>query len=100
HTSCYRDWSSDVCSSDLRSQQLEFVGPPVTNYGYDPLPNDLALPRERTRANQYLEHKWENPDYPIRRQSYEYPPFVSPQTNRWRSEERRGREREKVPGVA
>jgi len=70
--------------TNVRSQQLEFVEPPATNYGYDPLPDDLALPRERTRANQYLEHKWEKPDDPIGRQGYEYPPFARPQTNRWR----------------
>jgi len=70
--------------TNVRSQQLEFVEPPATNYGYEPLPKDLALPRERTRANQYIEHKWENSDYPIRRQADEYPPFLRPQTNRWR----------------
>src|SRR5207245_8773282 len=32
HTSCYRDWSSDVCSSDLRSvSALRSIWPAVTS---------------------------------------------------------------------
>src|SRR5207245_4423358 len=26
HTRCYRDWSSDVCSSDLANQDLRYEG--------------------------------------------------------------------------
>jgi hypothetical protein len=70
--------------TNVRSQLLEFVEPAITNYGHEPLPTDLALPRERTRANQYIEHTWDKPDYPISRQGYENPPFARPETNRWR----------------
>src|SRR5207245_5565236 len=28
HTRCYRDWSSDVCSSDLQSNQTDSEPPP------------------------------------------------------------------------
>ena len=70
--------------TNVRSRHLESIEPPVTNYGYEWLPKDLALPRERTRANQYIERKWDNPDYPISRQGYDYPAFSRPATNRWR----------------
>src|SRR6185503_4759066 len=70
--------------TNVRSQQLEFIELPITNHGYEPLPKDLALPREPTRANQYIGHTWENPDRPISRQGYPNPPFGRPETNRWR----------------
>ena len=70
--------------TNVRSQQLEFVEPPITNHEHEPLPKGLALPRERTRANLYIEDTWENPNYPISRPGYENSPFTTPQTNRWR----------------
>jgi hypothetical protein len=70
--------------TNVRSQKLEFVEPPITNRADTPFPKDLALPRERTRANQYIEPTWENPNYPVSRQGYPNLPFTRPETNRWR----------------
>src|SRR6266852_7958766 len=42
HTRCYRDWSSDVCSSDLVDAAL--IHPPL---GWDPDANVLAVEAAR-----------------------------------------------------
>ena len=68
----------------LRSEELEFVKPLATNYGSEPLPKGLELPRERTRANQRIDQKWENPEYPGGLGSNGLPPFTELETNRWR----------------
>ena len=69
---------------NLRTEQLDFVQPPVTNYGSEPLPKGLELPRDKTRANQRISQKWENPEYSNNPRAEDYPVFTELATNRWR----------------
>src|SRR5207245_7929849 len=43
HTRCYRDWSSDVCSSDLREVTLEDEIPAVLDLGDGVEPRQVYL---------------------------------------------------------
>ena len=70
--------------SSLRDAHIEFSQPAITNYGAEKLPKDLALPRERTRANQRIGQKWENPEYSDGPRNSDFPPYTEVETNRWR----------------
>ena len=70
--------------TNVYTQGLELVQPPTpTNYGWDALPPDLALPRTNTRANVHIPYKWESPNYPVT-PAYSLPPYSEATTNRWR----------------
>src|SRR2546422_1312060 len=44
HTRCSRDWSSDVCSSDLFCARVAAVAPPALRSGHLELPTSHRLP--------------------------------------------------------
>ncbi|MEO5802119.1 MAG: hypothetical protein ABIR24_01210 [Verrucomicrobiota bacterium] len=68
----------------LERREIVPVENTLTNtYQLEPLPENLKLPREETRANQKPEHKFHNPDYPIGHRE-KYPTTAEPVTNRWR----------------
>src|SRR5207245_5482620 len=49
HTRCYRDWSSDVCSSDLGMKELDVM---LERFAHHALPD--ACPRERQALEELL----------------------------------------------
>src|SRR4030043_1320903 len=56
HTRCSRDWSSDVCSSDLRAklQSCPRTTPPEHSHGH-PHPRPASARHKRTRVQTPLE---------------------------------------------
>src|SRR3989449_6419584 len=42
HTRCSRDWSSDVCSSDLQREILDFISGHITGHGFAPSFEEIA----------------------------------------------------------
>jgi hypothetical protein len=68
---------------DLVPAEAALPAPPASED--EPLPENLRLPRDRARANEYIKEKWENPQYPISWSGEtNWPAFAEPQTNRWR----------------
>lgn len=71
--------------TNVFGEELEPVEVPGrTNYGWKALPKNLALPRENTRANEYISLPWRYENYPVSEQDYPNPPFTESTTNRWR----------------
>ncbi|HEX4120340.1 MAG TPA: hypothetical protein VH619_06980 [Verrucomicrobiae bacterium] len=60
------------------------VTPARTNYGMEPLSTNLALPRENTRASQYIKYKWDYETYPVSQEDYANPLYTEPTPDRWR----------------
>lgn len=55
------------------------------NYGLEPLPDDLKLPRNQPRWNEKIPHEWHNPrEYPLAERGEGYPTFGVPVPSRWR----------------
>jgi hypothetical protein len=50
------------------------------NYGHDPVPDALKLPRMHTRLNERIPWKWEAPEY----DGHNYPPNTMPMADRWK----------------
>jgi hypothetical protein len=69
----------------LRLNQLRAVEIEKPNtFDTAPIPPELKLPRYDTRANEKIQHKFHNPDYPIHYAPPNYPANAEPVTNRWR----------------
>src|SRR5207245_3524351 len=84
HTRCYRDWSSDVCSSDLGGEVL--TGTPVTSLDQLP-PSRVVLLDVTPRQLLHLGGDRLSPRYRRRLRAYRYGPGAFKID--WRSEERR-----------
>src|SRR5438128_12529982 len=61
HTRCYRDWSSDVCSSDLHEGLLHGAGNGVAAAfprPREPLPARSAVRSEERRVGKECRSRW------------------------------------------
>jgi len=68
---------------DLRiGEIIPPTNPPLRNYGSDPLPNGLQLPREDTRRELKIYRDFGVPEYSLRR--FDYPTNTEPRPDRWR----------------
>jgi len=70
--------------TNVRRAEIELTNAPPGNYGLEPLPPGLELPRENTRGNRHVKGHWHNPEYPHNWGDYPFPPNSEPVTNRWR----------------
>ena len=68
----------------VRRAGIEITNGVPGNFGHEPLPKGLELPREHTRGNLHRKADWHNPDYPPDWGDYKFPPHSEPMTNRWR----------------
>ena len=71
--------------SNLFRMQLVEVKPPDAKpeYGLEPLPADLKLPRSNVRSNEKRETEFHKPDYPLARKGEGYPSYAEPRPDRW-----------------
>ncbi len=63
-----------------RSEIVPMQPAPPGNYGHEPVPDGLKLPRTQTRLNQRIPWKWEAPEY----EGGPYPTNSTPMRNRWK----------------
>ena len=69
---------------NVRHTEIGVTNPPPGNFGHEPLPPGLELPRENARGNAFIKEKWESPHFPGHNDGYNFPPNSEPMTNRWR----------------
>jgi hypothetical protein len=70
--------------TNVRRAEIEMTNAAPGNFGHEPLPPGLELPRQNTRGNRHVKGHWHNPEYPHNWGDYPFPPNSEPVTNRWR----------------
>src|SRR5207245_7732399 len=83
HTICYRDWSSDVCSSDLSFFSIQFAGE-VKNF--DPL--NWIEKKELKKVGRFIQVALAAADFAVKMAGLEVTPEIADEIGRASCRER------------